>query len=107
MSTTFCTDKDLLNQSGFTLVDEGVNTSELIDQMARIDYHVCNKMGSSIPTIFARMFLFSSAYADICGLEEQSRGEAHDVATNSKSGEKSPNVYHYLISEHLDMMGMK
>lgn len=103
MSETFCNDADLHGDFGFTESD--VNTSELIDQTANIDYHVCNKMGSSIPTIFARMFLFSSAYKDINLLETvPDASNAHIYTTDPKSGAKYQNVYHYLISEHLDML---
>ena len=104
--TTFCNDADLNNASspaGFTQV-QGVNTADIIDQIANIDYHVCNKMGTSIPTIFARMFLFSGAYKDINKLEETNHGIAHNYASDKDTGKDYKNVYHYLVSEHLDML---
>lgn len=98
------------NASGFTISD-GVNTADLIDQVAHTNYHVCNKMGTSIPTIFARMFLFQSAYNDIDLLEQKQignrlvyQGVAHNYVINKETGERYANVYHHLISEHLDML---
>ena len=110
MSKTFCNDADMVG-IGFCSCNK-VDTSELIDQTANIDYHVCNKMGSSIPTIFARMFLFSSAYTDINLLEEKkdvhgnqiNLGIAHNYVADPKTQEQYQNVYHHLISEHLDML---
>lgn len=110
MSKTFCNDTDMVG-IGFCSCDK-VDTSELIDQTANIDYHVCNKMGSSIPTIFARMFLFSSAYTDINLLEEKkdvhgnqiNLGIAHNYVADPKTQEQYQNVYHHLISEHLDLL---
>ena len=107
---TFCNDDDIRG-IGFVNVDSGVQTSDLIDQVARPDYHVCNKMGTSIPNIFARMFLFSSAYNDISSLENKVvdnirkyKGKAHNYSINPKNDEQYISVYHYLISEHLDML---
>ena len=110
MSKTFCNDTDMVG-IGFCSCNK-VDTSELIDQTSNIDYHVCNKMGSSIPTIFARMFLFSSAYTDINLLEEKkdvhgnqiNLGNAHNYVADPKTQEQYKNVYHHLISEHLDML---
>lgn len=108
---TFCNDNDIQNGSGFVISDDGVNTADLIDQVAQINYHVCNKMGTSIPTIFARMFLFQSAYHDIVLLEKKQinnklvyQGVAHNYVINADTNEKYANVYHHLISEHLDML---
>lgn len=107
---TFSNDSDRPNVTGFFRTD-GVNTSDLIDQVSHIDYHVCNKMGTSIPTLFARMFLFQSAYDDIVLLEQRQinnqnvyQGVAHNYVINTETGDRYANVYHYLISEHLDML---
>lgn len=103
MAKTFCNDNDMQNMFGFA-ISNGVNTADLLDQVAHIDYHVCNKMGTSIPTIFARMFLFQSAYQDIVLLEGGNPGNAHNYVVNPDTGAMYTNVYHHLISEHLDML---
>ena len=105
MAKTFCNDNDMLHNAGFAISD-GVNTADLIDQVAHINYHVCNKMGTSIPNMFARMFLFGSAYKDISSLEQKQEylGIAHNYVINPKTREQYENVYHHLISEHLDML---
>ena len=104
MATTFCNDKDIAGH-GFISVDRGVNTDEIIDAIGRVDYHVRNKMGSSIPTIFSRMFLFNSAYIDVTKRERtpEERGRAH-LGILGADGQILPNVYNHIISEHLDML---
>lgn len=111
MSRTFCNDDDIITGCGFISAADGVRTSDLIDQISNIDYRVCNKMGTSIPNIFARMFLFSSAYNDITSLENKLvnnqliyRGKAHNKSINPTTGIEYSSVYHSLISEHLDML---
>ncbi len=111
MSRTFCNDDDIITGCGFISADNGVQTSDLIDQISNIDYRVCNKMGTSIPNIFARMFLFSSAYNDITSLENKLvnnqliyKGKAHDKSINPTTQIEYSSVYHSLISEHLDML---
>ena len=104
---TFCNDKDMPTNSGFVSCDnDGVITADLIDHVTKVDAHVCNKMGTSIPTLFARMFLFSSAYNDIESLEGRPayQGKAHNYVINPDTNERYQNVYHHLISEHLDML---
>ena len=105
MAKTFCNDIDMLHKAGFA-ISGGVNTADLIDQVAHINYHVCNKMGTSIPNMFARMFLFGSAYKDISSLEQKPAylGKAHDYVIDPDTGLQYVNVYHHLISEHLDML---
>lgn len=107
---TFCNDDDITGK-GFVQVNNGVQTSDLIDQITQADYHVCNKMGTSIPNIFARMFLFASAYHDISSLENKFadgkhpyKGQAHNFSINPKTEQQYTSIYHYLISEHLDML---
>lgn len=108
---TFCNDDDIITGCGFISANNGVRTSDLIDQISNIDYRVCNKMGTSIPNIFARMFLFSSAYNDITSLENKLvdnrpvyRGKAHNKSINPRTNIEYSSVYHSLISEHLDML---
>lgn len=100
MATTFCSDNDLINVGhGFVMTDEGVKTNEIEDKIGRVDYHVRNKMGSSIPTIFARLFLFGSAYPDV-NADQRNNPKAH----LGKRAAMEPTVYNHLISEHLDML---
>lgn len=109
---TFCNDDDIRGVGFIRLQEnEGVRISDLVDQVANPDYHVCNKMGTSIPNIFARMFLFSSAYNEISSLENKMvnnvrkyKGKAHNFSINPKTEQEYVSVYHYLISEHLDML---
>ena len=107
MATTFCSDKDLTNVGhGFVMTDEGVKTNEIEDKIGRVVYHVRNKMGSSIPTIFARLFLFGSAYIDVNADQNDQNNnnpKAH-LGKRADNGNMEPTVYNHLISEHLDML---
>lgn len=101
MGRTFCIDNPLSQGVGF-FDCTGVNTDEIIDTIGNVDQHVRNKMGSSIPTIFARMFLFNSAYIDVTKRDEKQQG-AHNGKLG-KDGSITPDVYNCLISEHLDTL---
>lgn len=105
MATTFSNDKDLTIGHGFVKTSEGVKTNEIEDKIGRVDYHVRNKMGTSIPTIFARLFLFGSAYADVNADQKSvaNNTEAH-LGKQAANGNIEPTVYNHLISEHLDML---
>lgn len=105
MATTFCSDKDI-NGHGFVQTNvrtnEGVKTNEIEDKIGRVDYHVRNKMGTSIPTIFARLFLFDSAYVDVNA--DQNKNKHAHLGKQAANGNMEPTVYNHLISEHLDML---
>lgn len=107
MSFTFANDHDinhpLTGGTGF-VGKAPVNTSAINDIVGAVDYHVCNKMATSIPTIFSRMFLFDAAYEDVATKEKEPEltNMGHE-GYQTKEGFK-PSIYHYLISEHLDML---
>ena len=65
-----------------------------------------NKMGSSIPTPFARMFLFNLAFEQVNKEEEDKPGEGHKgfVDENDPNQQRIASGYHYLVSECLDML---
>lgn len=64
-----------------------------------------NKIGSSMPSPVARLFLFQAAIEEINSLEGQNayRGIAHNYITDSE-GKSELTPYHYLVSEMLDML---
>ncbi len=65
-----------------------------------------NKLGSSMPTALARLFLFSSALKEINALEAQAshKGIAHRGKIDSDSGHIVPTAYHKLVDDLLDML---
>ena len=64
-----------------------------------------NKMGASIPTPFARMFLFNLAFEQVNKEEEDKPGEGQIgiIDENDPNQQRIPSGYHYLVSECLDM----
>ena len=65
-----------------------------------------NKMGSSIPTPFARLFLFNLAFEQVNKEEEDAPGSGHKgiIDVNDPKQQRIPSGYHYLVSECLDML---
>lgn len=94
--STFCNDKDIPGIGFVSGIDASVKTSEIEDKMGKMDYHVRNKMGTSIPSALARLFLFNSAYVEITEIG------AH--LGIMKDGRVYSSIYHHIISEHLDML---
>lgn len=86
----------LPEQLNSTLIDDGVFThgADL------------NKLGSSMPTALARLFLFSSALKEINALEAlpNHKGIAHRGRIDSDSGHIVPTAYHKLVDDLLDML---
>lgn len=61
------------------------------------------KLGSSMPTPLARLFLFSAAFREVNGMQQNNRQWGHIGALNSL-GQYAPTPYHDLVSEALDML---
>ncbi|MCD8290612.1 MAG: hypothetical protein LUC91_03815, partial [Prevotella sp.] len=61
------------------------------------------KLGSSMPTPLARLFLFSAALREVNTLQAQNAQTGH-VGTRNVNGELEPTPYHDLVGELLDML---
>lgn len=97
-SNIFCIDIDKDCEStvaGF--VKEYVETTKISDGDSVKDRASINKMCTSIPTPFARMFLFRTAFKEVQERQESMRNEA--IMTHEETG-----LYNYLVSDCLDML---
>lgn len=73
------------------------------DNQVNIPIERINKMGSSIPTVYARLFLFSSAFKQVNKYENDNKGKGH-LGIIDQNGQSVPTSYHHLVSECLDML---
>lgn len=66
---------------------------------------ILNKMGTSIPTPYARLYLFDSAFAQINAYNNNQnlQGIAHEGVLDNQN-KIVPTAYHHLVSECLDML---
>ena len=89
--STICIDNTSIGGQGF--VNSQVDRSQIEDAQQASGVSL-NKMGTSIPTPYARLFLFISAFSEINSKQKVDPLNAHTGNT----------AYHALISEWLDMM---
>lgn len=90
--STFCNDCSV---QGIGFIKSPIKQTEINDSVNATG-DALNKMGTSIPTPFARMFYFMSAFREVNAQEDNNPGTAHAPA--------NPTSYHALISDWLDMM---
>lgn len=93
------------NTHNYGFVSHNLNPVNINDNLI-VHGNDLNKMGSSIPTPFARMFLFNLAFEQVNKEEEDNPGEGHKgfIDENDPNQQRIPSGYHYLVSECLDML---
>src|SRR5574344_1758963 len=89
------------NNSGFTI--SAFNTTEVEDNQNNIHGLALNKMGASIPSVFARLFLFDAAFREINAYENKNPQQGNEGVLDINN-KLVPTSYHYLVSECLDML---
>lgn len=95
----------VVNATGnYGIIPHGINIQAIQDGNVT-DVADLNKIGSSMPSPVARLFLFQAAIEEINSLEGQNayRGIAHNHIIDSE-GKPELTPYHYLVSEMLDML---
>lgn len=94
-SNYFSIDKKTVTTAKAGFILENVDTT-LIDDGTAVakDRESINKMCTSIPTPFARLFLFKTAFKEIQENEEKQKGTVH----------RKKGLYNYLVSDCLDML---
>lgn len=97
-SNIFCIDIDK-DREGTSpgYIAEYVDTTKINDGDSVKDRESINKMCTSIPTPFARMFLFRTAFKEVQERQEAVRNQGE--LTHEESG-----LYNYLVSDCLDML---
>ena len=95
---------DNINDSGhYGFVQKGINAAKIEDDV-RDSGDILNKMGTSIPTPYARLYLFDAAFKQINTYQAHDalKAVAHDGVYD---GDKIVSTaYHYLVSECLDLL---
>ena len=92
------TSKSIDSRDGFVEVgNTGMQTTEISDG-AVVNETALNKMATSIPTPFARLYLYDTAFAELNALEAKNKGEAY------KADGANTTLYHHLVAECLDLL---
>lgn len=90
--STLCIDNTDIQGLGF--INSEAKPEEIKDAIQATGSNL-NKMGTSIPTPYARLFLFNSAFRELNEEENNKPGEAYN---------RTDTNYHALVSECLDML---
>lgn len=97
-SNIFCIDIDKDREGTVPgYITEYVDTTKISDGDSVKDRESINKMCTSIPTPFARLFLFRTAFKEVQERQEAVRNQGE--LTHDESG-----LYNYLVSDCLDML---
>lgn len=91
------------NRGHYGFVQKDINAAKIEDDV-RDSGDILNKMGTSIPTPYARLYLFDAAFKQINTY--QANPDLHTVAHDGVyDGDKTVSTaYHYLVSECLDLL---
>lgn len=99
---------DNLNDTGHYgfVKKDNVDGSKIADRLMEYGDSI-NKMGTSIPTPYARLYLFDSAFKQLnCYFNSQDdslKQVSYEGVINNE-GDTVPTAYHFLVSECLDML---
>ena len=91
--------------SNYGVVPASLDPTKIVDNLIESGEGL-GKLGSSMPTPFARLYLFSAAFAQV-NAENEKEGyerEGHLGIKDPNTGERVPSAYHNLVGECLDML---
>lgn len=91
--------------SNYGVVPASLDPTKIVDNLIESGEGL-GKLGSSMPTPFARLYLFSTAFAQV-NAENEKEGyerEGHLGIKDPNTGERVPSAYHNLVGECLDML---
>lgn len=92
-----------VNSSGnYGIISNSINPTFISDGLIARGAGL-GKLGSSMPSPMARLFLFSAALREVNDLEGRNPGEGHNGKLNDKN-ELEVTPYHDLVGELLDML---
>lgn len=98
--------KEVINTSGnYGVVPASLDPTKIVDNLIEKGEGL-GKLGASMPTPFARLYLFSAAFAQV-NAENEKEGyerEGHLGIKDPNTGERVPSAYHNLVGECLDML---
>lgn len=97
------------NERG-TFIADGVDYTKIADG-TEISTRAFNKMTSSIPSPFARVFLYNGAFQTLVAEEEYdkdghapNKGRAFIGRLGQTNNKLVPSLYHYVVADALDML---
>lgn len=93
------TRNDLPTQGGFNELGEGLRTTVIKDQSV-VSEAALNKMATSIPTPFARLYLYDTAFKELNAIEATDEGKGRAYKTEPRFA----TLYHHLVSECFDLL---
>lgn len=106
MASNYFTNEDpnkATNTSGvYGIVSSGIDPTMIVDGLTDRGAGL-GKLGSSMPSPMARLFLFSAAFREVNALEEVNHGSGH-IGKMNQEGELEPTPYHDILGEMLDML---
>ena len=99
---------DNLNDTGHYgfVKKDYVDGSKIADRLMEYGDSI-NKMGTSIPTPYARLYLFDSAFKQLNSYfnsQDDSLKQVSYEGVINNEGDTVPTAYHFLVSECLDML---
>lgn len=99
---------DNLNNTGHYgfVKKDYVDGSKIADRLMEYGDSI-NKMGTSIPTPYARLYLFDSAFKQLNSYfnsQDDSLKQVSYEGVINNEGDTVPTAYHFLVSECLDML---
>lgn len=89
----------------YGVVHDEFDPTKIVDNLIESGENL-GKLGSSMPTPFARLYLFSAAFKQV-NAENNKEGyqrEGHLGIKDPNTGERVPSAYHNLVGECLDML---
>ena len=92
-------------QYGFVKRDH-VDGSKIAEKLM-VEGDSINKMGTSIPTPYARLYLFDSAFKQLNSYFNSEDDDLRHISYEGvidNEGNVIPTAYHFLVSECLDML---
>lgn len=95
--------KTVVNSSGnYGVIPHSIDTTSINDGVTERGSGL-GKLGSSMPSPMARLFLFSAALRQVNNDESVNPGQGH-IGTPDNTGKLIPTPYHDLVGELLDML---
>lgn len=90
------------NTGSYGIINDSIDSTMIVDGITERGAGL-GKLGSSMPSPLARMFLFSAALREVNDIEGKYPGDGHNGSL-TEDGEYEPTPYHDLVGEMLDML---
>ena len=89
------------NSQNYGIITDAIAPANIVDGLTERGAGL-GKLGSSMPSPMARLFLFSAAFSEVNSIEAAYPHDGHKGKLNN-TGQYEPTPYHDLVGEMLDM----